>query len=41
MIEEDLDTPGWSPEMLEDMTDAYEDDMDAVARIPGVTLITP
>lgn len=41
MIEEELDTPGWSPEMLEAMTDAYEDDMDAVARIPGVTLITP
>lgn len=41
MIEEELDTPGWSPEMLEAMTDAYEDDMDVVARIPGVTLITP
>jgi len=41
MIEEELDTPGWSHEMLEDMTDAYEDDMDAVARIPGVSLITP
>lgn len=41
MNDEDLDTPGWSPEMLEDMTDAYEDDMDAVSHIPGVTLITP
>jgi len=41
MIEEELDTPGWSHEMLEAMTEAYEDDMDAVARIPGVTLITP
>ncbi len=41
MIEEDLDTTGWAPEMLEDMSDAYEDDMDEVARIPGVELITP
>lgn len=40
-LEEDLDTPGWSPEMLDDMTATYEEDMDAVARIPGVTLITP
>jgi hypothetical protein len=40
-LEEDLDTPGWSAEMLDDMTSSYEEDMDAVAHIPGVTLITP
>lgn len=40
-LEEDLDTPGWSAEMLDDMTASYEEDMDAVAHIPGVTLITP
>ena len=40
-LEEDLDTPGWPDEMLEDMTATYEEDMDAIARIPGLTLITP
>ncbi len=39
-LEEALDTPGWSVEMIEDMTAAYEDDMDAIAHIPGVTLIS-
>jgi hypothetical protein len=40
-LEEELDTPGWSSDMLDDITSAYEDDMDTVARIPGVTYITP
>ncbi|MGI3187270.1 hypothetical protein [Nioella aestuarii] len=40
-LEEELDTPGWSAEMLDDMTSSYEEDMDEVAHIPGVTLITP
>jgi len=40
-LEEDLDTPGWPDEMLEEMTAAYEEDMDSIARIPGLTLITP
>jgi len=40
-LEEDLDTPGWSPEMLDDMTASYEEDIDSLSHIPGVTLITP
>lgn len=40
-IEERLDLPGWTPELVEQMTAAYEDDMDVIARIPGVTLLTP
>lgn len=40
-LEEELDTPGWSAEMLDDMTASYEEDMDTVSHIPGVTLITP
>ncbi len=40
-LEEELDTPGWSPDMLEDMTEAYEEDLDTIAKIPGVTLIAP
>ena len=40
-LEEELDTPGWSPEMLDDMTASYEEDIDSLSHIPGVTLITP
>ncbi|MBF9059978.1 hypothetical protein HKCCSP123_12370 [Rhodobacterales bacterium HKCCSP123] len=40
-IEEHLDLPGWTPELVEEMTVTYEDDMAEVARIPGVTLLTP
>jgi hypothetical protein len=40
-LEEELDTPGWPEELLDEMTAAYEEDMDAIAHIPGLTLITP
>ena len=40
-LEEELNAPGWSQEMVEAISSAYEADMDAVARIPGVHLISP
>jgi len=40
-IEEDLDLPGWTPDLIEQMTLTYEDDMAEIARIPGVTLLSP
>ena len=40
-IEEELDLPGWSPELVERLSLAYEDDMAEIARIPGVTLLSP
>lgn len=40
-LEEELDTPGWPEELLDEMTAAYEEDMDAIDHIPGLTLITP
>lgn len=40
-IEEELNAPGWSEDDIEMMTDLYEEDMDVVARIPGVTFIAP
>jgi hypothetical protein len=40
-IEEELDLPGWTPDLVDQMTVTYEDDMAEVARIPGVTLLTP
>ncbi|GGX55344.1 hypothetical protein GCM10007385_24840 [Tateyamaria omphalii] len=40
-IEEELNAPGWTDETVETLTDMYEEDMERVARIPGVTLIAP
>jgi len=40
-IEEELNAPGWTDETVETMTDLYEEDMERVARIPGVTFIAP
>ena len=40
-IEEELDLPGWTPDLIETLSLAYEDDMVEVGRIPGVTLLAP
>lgn len=40
-VEEVLDIPGWTEDFVEQMTEAYDDDMYQIARIPGVTLIQP
>ena len=40
-IEEELNAPGWTEETVEAMTEIYEQDVLAVARIPGVTVIAP
>lgn len=40
-IEEELDAPGWTEDLIDALTDVYEEDMHRVARIPGVTLISP
>ncbi|WP_299703541.1 hypothetical protein [uncultured Tateyamaria sp.] len=40
-IEEELNAPGWTDETVETMTEIYEEDMERVARIPGVTVIAP
>jgi hypothetical protein len=39
-IEMEIDLPGWTEEVVEAMTLAYEADLAAIARIPGVTLLT-
>ena len=40
-IEEELTLAGWTEDLMDDMTDVYEEDMLDVQRIPGVTLIAP
>ena len=40
-IEEELEAPGWTDELVEDMTAIYDDDVQRCARIPGVQMILP
>ena len=40
-IEEELDLPGWTPAMIDQITQSYEDDMAEIVTIPGVKLLTP
>ena len=40
-VEEELDIPGWTEETINWLTEKYEDDIDVMGRIHGVTLISP
>ncbi|MCG7624585.1 hypothetical protein [Epibacterium sp. Ofav1-8] len=40
-LEEELDIPDWSPEFIEEIEQAYDDDTAQLSQIPGVTLLTP
>lgn len=40
-IDQDLDLPGWSAELVERISQSYEDDMAEIATIPGVRLLLP
>ena len=40
-LEEEIDLPGWTEAMVDTVSEIYEEDMDQVQRIPGVTMIAP
>lgn len=40
-LEEELDLPGWTTALVEELSGLYEADICAVQKIPGVTLIAP
>ncbi len=40
-IEEELDLPGWTEEYVEALTEAYEEDLFEIQRIPGVNFVSP
>ncbi len=39
-VEEELDLPGWTPELIEELSAGYDDDVLDIARLPGVTMLT-
>jgi len=40
-IEEEIDMVGWDDDLIDELTEAYDEDILEIARIPGVTLIAP
>lgn len=40
-IEDELDLADWTEELMDDMTDVYDEDMLEVQRIPDITFIAP
>jgi hypothetical protein len=40
-IEEELDMPDWTEDLVDELTDLYDEDMLAVQRLDGVSMIAP
>jgi hypothetical protein len=40
-IEEELDVPGWSDDLIARLSEIYDEDVDALQRWPGLTMIGP
>lgn len=40
-IEIELDLPGWTEDYVAELTETFDDDVETIARLPGVTLIAP
>ena len=40
-VEAEIDLPGWTDETIDMLTQLYEDDVERIAAMPEVTLITP
>jgi hypothetical protein len=41
MIEEELDLPGWTEALVDELSDVYDEDVFEISRIPGVNYIAP
>ena len=39
-IVEEVDLPGWTPDLVDEITTKYEEDVYEIGRLSGVTLIT-
>ena len=40
-LETEIELPGWTVKLVEQMTERYEDDLFAIQRIPGVNFLAP
>lgn len=39
-IEQEVGLPGWTEALVEDLTEAYDEDLEEIAAIPGVTVLS-
>jgi hypothetical protein len=39
-VEVDIDLPGWTAELVADLTNRYLHDVERIRRLPGVTLLS-
>lgn len=39
-VEEEFELEGWTEDMMNQLTDIYEEDIEAIRNVPGVTMIT-
>lgn len=40
-VEEEFELPGWTDELVDELTEIYDEDVFAISRMPGVNLISP
>jgi len=40
-VEEELDMPGWTEEVVDEMTETYDEDVAVIAAMPGVRVLMP
>ena len=40
-VEEELDMPGWTDDVVEEMSETYDEDVAAIAALPGVRVLMP
>ena len=40
-LEQDLEMPGWTPEMVAEMTTLYDEDVGRIAAMPEITFLRP
>ena len=41
IVEEEVDIPGWTEDLVDHLSTLYDDDLRAIRKIPGITVITP
>ncbi|WP_113911808.1 hypothetical protein [Roseovarius dicentrarchi] len=41
VIEEEVDLPGWTEDLVDDLSDLYDEDVARIGEISGITLLTP
>ena len=40
-IEQEIDLPGWTEDLIEDLSEAYDDDVERIGNLPDVTVLAP